>query len=325
MTTTQTASGNPPPPRCAAPARVLHTTNLCHAHIAIEFVLPEFPASHPGQFLQVLCREHEHPDPIAQHWPPDGFPSIHDPDFTRLEPYLRRPFSIADRFDADDGTHLLLISRSVGVATRWLDRVRPGDGLDITGPLGRGFRIPPSSAPLVLVGGGVGIPPLLYLTRWLHERRYTAVTCIFGATTRDLLPLRLRAQPNREGAPSPCVELPGQAPFASVITTDDGTLGLPGRVSDALLHQPLGRDSLVLACGPEPMLRAVADLTRTFGCACQLCIERNMGCGVGTCQSCVVRLRDLGRPEGWRWALTCTEGPVFDRDDLLDYAPSPGT
>jgi dihydroorotate dehydrogenase electron transfer subunit len=67
------------------------------------------------------------------------------------------------------------------------------------------------------------------------------------------------------------------------------------------------------------MLKAVAQLTRELGLPCQLCVERNMGCGVGTCLSCVVRRRDARRPEGWSWALACTDGPVFERDELLDY------
>ena len=75
---------------------------------------------------------------------------------------------------------------------------------------------------------------------------------------------------------------------------------------------------MVFACGPEAMLHAVAARTRALDWDCQLCIETVMGCGLGTCLSCVVRVRDDRRSAGWRWALSCSEGPVFERDTLLD-------
>jgi dihydroorotate dehydrogenase electron transfer subunit len=73
------------------------------------------------------------------------------------------------------------------------------------------------------------------------------------------------------------------------------------------------------------MLRAVARLTAQLGLQCQLCVERNMGCGIGACLSCVVRVRDAQREAGWRWALACVDGPVFPRDELLDYSGEAGT
>jgi dihydroorotate dehydrogenase electron transfer subunit len=305
---------------------VISNTVLCQAHVSIELDVPRFPPSHPGQFVQLQCATTAGHAPRALEWPAGGFPSLVDKDdWTRRRAFLRRPFSIADRWRDNAGrARVVVISRSVGPGTAWLEKLAPQDGLDITGPLGHGFEIPHRDVPVVLIGGGVGIPPLLYLSRRLSEAGRTDVTAIFGATTREQLPVRLISEPAADGLPVTCVDLPGNARFPTVITTDDGSLGMRGVVTDALplwhaQRTPGTReDAVVFACGPEAMLQAVAKLTREVGLRCQLCIERRMGCGLGTCLSCVVRVRDASRPQGWRWALTCEEGPVFDRDQLLE-------
>jgi dihydroorotate dehydrogenase electron transfer subunit len=317
------------PRQCSLDANVARCVPVCREHVLIEIALSDFPPSVPGQFLQLRCRPPDAGDGEPAEWPSGGFPSLADADTHSRQAYLRRPFSIADRWtSADRQDHLCVISRTVGVGTGWLEHLRAGDTLNVTGPLGRGFRIPADAGPLILIGGGVGIPPLLYLARQLHTAGRTNTIAVLGATTRTLLPVELRDQPAADGTPRRCVHYPADAEVPTVITTDDGSLGLRGRVTDGLdrwCRQPGAelRRALVLACGPTAMLDAVARQARAAGIACQLCIERNMGCGVGTCLSCVVRVRDATRPEGWRWALTCTEGPVFDRDDLVDCAPPP--
>ncbi len=317
---------------CAADARVVGSVPVCREHVALELALPAFPASEPGQFVQLLCRDaSDHASQAPLDWPADGFPSVTDEDFATPQPFLRRPFSIADRWTASDGsTHLRIISRTVGIGTRWLENLHPGDALNLTGPVGRGFQIPPRDVGLVLVGGGVGIPPLLYLARRLHDLARQNVIAILGATTRALLPLHLLEEPPADGTPRVCVALPGPARFPALITSDDGTVGSRGLVTDALRDWLARRSApptpaMVFACGPEAMLRAVARLTAQLGLPCQLCIERNMGCGLGTCLSCVVRVRAPGRETGWRWALACTDGPVFPRAELLDYHGQVGT
>lgn len=313
--------------QCARGARVVLREAICREHVWIECALPEFPPSVPGQFLQLLCREEDSAgQECEQEWPADGFPSLHNADVSEVRPYLRRPFSIADRWDTAAGTtHLVIISRAIGVGTRWLDRLAEGDELNITGPLGRGFRIPALDVPLLLIGGGVGIPPLLYFARQLWAAGHRDVTLVLGALARDLLAVHLVTPPAEDGTPTPCVMLPGGAPYDTIITSDDGSIGMQGRVTTGLarwydLRGATASGTLVCACGPEGMLHAVARQTRALGFACQLCIERPMGCGVGTCLSCVVRRRDDHHPAGWRWALACSDGPVFERDELLDYA-----
>jgi dihydroorotate dehydrogenase electron transfer subunit len=116
----------------------------------------------------------------------------------------------------------------------------------------------------------------------------------------------------------------GRVRYPLIVTSDDGSLGLRGRVTDGLERWAGRRGGeaapLVCACGPTPMLRAVSQLCARLGIEAQLCIETTMACGLGTCLSCVVRVHDAAREAGWRWALSCSEGPVFSRERLLDYA-----
>jgi dihydroorotate dehydrogenase electron transfer subunit len=309
----------------AIDARVVARRPICRRHVALDVVLPEFPDSAPGQFVQLRCGNADETGPRLIDWHAGELPRLPNWPWQERQVFLRRPFSIGDRWTDDRGNaHLLIISRSVGPGTAWLDRLQPGDALNLTGPLGRGFLLPVEPTPIALVGGGVGIPPLLYAARRLHDLNYTDVTAIFGATTADLLPVQLSGQPAADGTARPCINLPGAAPFPAIVTTDDGSLGLPGHATDGLKVWHTSRDRgsptpLVLACGPEAMLRAVTEHTRQHGLNCQLCIERNMGCGLGTCLSCLVRVGDDARPGGWRWALACTDGPVFLRDELFDY------
>lgn len=300
---------------CAIDSRVVRVERPCAEHVDVEISLSAFPASEPGQFLQLRCSDE----------PASGAPAA--------TPYLRRPFSIADRWELPGGeTRMRILSRAVGVGTRWLDRLSEGAVLNISGPFGRGFRIPDDrEIPLVLAGGGVGIPPLLYLARRLRERGHRDVTAVFGATRHDLLPVSIIGEPAPDGRPSHCAALPGEARYPTIVTTDDGSLGMKGFVTHGVEAWRRWRDGdagsrvpLILACGPERMLDALGKLSRNLGYGCQVCIERHMGCGLGTCLSCVVRVVAPQRPSGWRWALTCTDGPVFERDELW-AAPAGGS
>jgi len=320
-----------PAPACGVAARVVAAAPICRQHVSIECELPAFPPSEPGQFVQLLCRDVDHQPFGTIEWRPGGWPILSSPEFRGDTPYLRRPFSIADRCDLAGGAvRLRFLARVVGPGTRWLESLRIGGTLDLTGPLGRGFQIPTGSATsIVLIGGGVGVPPLLYLARRLWSLGERDVTVFFGARSGALLPVELTGMPAAEATPVVCASLPGGATYPAVVATDDGSLGFHGRVTDALWQwaqrrQASAKATLVCACGPEAMLREVARITRERGFTCQLCIERHMGCGLGTCLSCVVRVRDAGEPRGWRWALACQDGPVFQRDDLLDYAEGTG-
>lgn len=307
---------------CGLPARVVGNKNICPGHYRLTLQVERLPASSPGQFVQVLCSQQDTTPPEARDWIDGHWPAV-SRCFAEPGAFLRRPFSIADRRRATRNHDAIdIIHHAIGPGTTWLAKRVAGEVLNVSGPFGKGFDESPPGAPTILVGGGVGIPPLLYLARRLLERA-SPVVAVFGARTAARLPLEVDRACVDSAGPAPCVRIPDAAPIPTLLTTDDGTLGMPGRVTDGLerlLADDRWHSARVCACGPEPMLRSIAEVTRRGGVGCELCIERMMGCGMGTCLSCVVRVRDAARAAGWRYALTCGEGPVFRRDELLDYA-----
>lgn len=199
-------------------------------------------------------------------------------------PFLPRPFSVGWR--GPDGRVGLLL-RAFGEGTRRMSRLASGDRLLLLGPLGRPFRLEEGRR-TACVAGGVGLAPFLFLA---SEARGGGldVTLIYGERTGD-----------RVFDPDLLSEL---ARGPAEVWTEDGTVGRRGRVLEGL---DLSDDPVVLGCGPDPMLRALAARARERGTDLQVSVEEHMGCGVGTCQGCVVRSTD------GRWVKSCIEGPVFD-------------
>ena len=311
-------------------ARVVGNVNSCHEHFTLELEFAHFPQSTPGQFVQILCSDGADCHAETHHLYQRQRVRLDSREWRDESAFLRRPFSIADRKDDDRGrTRILIIHRAIGKGTRWLERLDTGDTVNVTGPLGRGFSMPEPNQRTVLIGGGVGIPPLLYLARVLHERGHTKMLAVFGARSRDLFHVDRLCEPPRTVDPAACLRFPHGADVPALVTTDDGSLGIHGRVTDALATwhrqtREASQNVFVVACGPEPMLQSVARLTRELNLACELCIERMMGCGLGTCLACAARVRDPNSETGWRYALTCIEGPVFKRDFVLDFAEPQG-
>ncbi|MEM1011485.1 MAG: dihydroorotate dehydrogenase electron transfer subunit [Planctomycetota bacterium] len=315
---------------------------LCREHNRLTLRVPDMPASVPGQFLQVKCRDVDDApigevEEIVHEWSPGMRIDVHQGDANRPTPVLRRPFSIAGR----RGEEVDLINRDIGPGTHWLSTLRPGDKVDVIGPLGVGFTLPDPGGIALLVGGGVGIPPMIYLAQALaalndeaaDDDRRKAVA-FAGAITRDLLSLTItddapeppagRTSKSMEGLYN--IDEFSQFGFPAIISTDDGSYGWHGRVTE-----PLARyldawfdDSwevgsvrpTIYTCGPEPMMIAVAQVARERGLACQVAVERAMACGMGTCQSCVIRQKDES-DRGWSYRLACTHGPVFEASTLL--------
>ncbi len=310
-------------------ASVAANERVCDEHFRLVLRLPGFPASRPGQFIQIACRNSS-PDLFADReyaWSESQIPRLTGPELLGPLAFLRRPFSLAGRIDHDNGVDLHLIQRVVGVGTDWLSRLTCGDMVQVIGPLGVAFDPPPPNGLALMVGGGVGIPPMLYLASWLVGVEKIAFC---GATTRRLLALDVRGQvPDADGVPCLCAEEFSRCGTAAVITTDDGTCGYRGFVTHALERYlkalPAARRAatVVYTCGPEPMMRRVAELAETHQVQCQVAVERAMACGMGTCQSCVIKVRKpnpatpplAGRD--WCYRLACTDGPVFRGSDLL--------
>lgn len=206
---------------------------------------------------------------------------------------LRRPFSIYQVSRHGGGGTVEVVYNILGQGTKWLSERSRHDPVDVVGPLGNGFPLPHEKVPCLLVGGGYGAAPLLYLANRL-QREGCRVDVIFGASTNDRL---FNAIESKRLAAS------------AMFTTDDGSSGVQGTVTDAFDDVVARAGSkVVYACGPMPMLAAVARASAALGIPCQVAVEEAMACGVGVCMTCVVPVHT---DQGIRNVRACYEGPVF--------------
>lgn len=208
---------------------------------------------------------------------------------------LRRPFSIygVSRQRPWAGT-VEIVFDAVGPGTEWLATRTKHDVVDLVGPLGKPFPIPQQRVPCLLVGGGYGAAPLLYLAQVLQQRGLR-VDMIMGASSQDRVFNAIEAK---------------RLAASTVFTTEDGSFGTPGRVTDVLEQRIAASGTqVVYACGPMPMLAAVAQTAARLGIVCQVAVEESMACGVGVCWTCVVPYH---RRDGVRNLRACVDGPVFN-------------
>ncbi len=211
---------------------------------------------------------------------------------------LRRAFAIYEvRQRGVYGGTVEFIFSVHGKGTAWLARQRPHDPLDVVGPLGKPFPLPRQAVTATLVGGGYGSAPLLPLAAALRERG-CRVDFVLGAASVDRLFGQLDAK---------------RMASSLAVTTDDGSSGERGRVSD-VLPEVLDRtgSEVVYACGPMAMLRAVAELAAERGIPAQVAVEESMACGIGVCMTCVLPV--VGEDGTTRMLRSCVEGPVFLAD-----------
>jgi dihydroorotate dehydrogenase electron transfer subunit len=204
-------------------------------------------------------------------------------------PYLPRAFSYARARPTAGGVELDFLLESVGPGTARLGALEPGEGLALVGPLGIGFRPPPAGARPVLVGGGIGVAPLLCLEDALTEPGGV----LLGFRT--------------------AVHAQAAALFAGdpALATDDGSVGRRGLVTELLRERlAAGPPAVVYACGPPAMLESVRALCAERGVPGQLALESGMACGFGACFGCVLRTRD-------GYVRLCLDGPVLDAHRLV--------
>jgi dihydroorotate dehydrogenase electron transfer subunit len=215
------------------------------------------------------------------------------------DPFLRRAFSIMALRDEE----IDILFRLEGRGTRYLSTLSVGDNLDVIGPLGtpfdlRLFHVKQPPVPF-LVGGGVGVPPLIFLARTLRALDLSPRALIGARTGLDVL---------------------GETEFAEMgvttrFATDDGSFGYHGRVTEVLAREldelPKEERAMIYACGPYAMLRAVAAVAARYEASCQVSLEENMPCGIGVCNGCVVAMKS-GPHEGdyGRYRRICLEGPA---------------
>lgn len=205
---------------------------------------------------------------------------------------LRRPFSIAA---AADGGTVTVVYDVHGPGTEWLAGVSLHDHVEMIGPLGRGFPIPNRRVNTLLVAGGYGAAPLFWLAEALKSQGIRP-DMINGAATEERLFGVIESKRQTSSV---------------VFTTDDGSFGTHGRVTDVLAERVEACSTgVVYAVGPMGMLRAVAEECQRLEVACQVAVEEQMACGVGVCWTCVIPIRDEdGTVHNRR---SCLEGPVFN-------------
>jgi dihydroorotate dehydrogenase electron transfer subunit len=262
-------------------AEVLSSTRLSEDYSVVAFRAPALAGTiRPGQFVMIRAAAGD-------------------------APLLRRPYSVFERLRGPEGDVLgfSILNKRVGVGSRLISDAVPGTRLSCLGPLGRPFSAPPEGAGAWMVAGGTGLAPFATLSEDLTA---AGVACrlLYGART---------------GSELFCVDRFAAMGVEVTLATEDGTRGEPGRVTVPLARdlgsRPDARPVMIYACGPEAMLEAVAALAARHGQACEVATERRMGCGMGGCYSCVIRVRTPGG--GTRYARSCIEGPVFAATDIV--------
>lgn len=260
-------------------AKILSNKKAGHAYYKMVLDAPYIArAAKPGQFVQVKCDE-------------------------SLEPFLRRPFSI---HRVTRGVEILY--EVVGKGTEVLSRKKQGEFISILGPLGNGFTLPRTTNDgqrttnrkprAIIIAGGIGAAPLVYLAEELTKKNIKTIVLI-GAKTKDLI---LCEKDFKKVTPE------------VYVSTDDGTYGCRGFVS-RLFHKILKTaeskfETIVYVCGPAGMLRCIADICQERNFECQVSLEENMACGIGVCLGCAVKTKSGNK-------LACKDGPVFNTTELI--------
>ena len=243
-------------------ARVISNSKITSSFYQMWLEAPSIVSeAKPGQFVMVRC----------------GSDTV-----------LPRPLSI-HRLDE---SRLALLFTVVGRGTNWLAQRQTGDNIDLFGPLGNGFSINPNSRKLLMVAGGIGISPMIFLAQEASQR---------NCETKLLAGARTAGEINLEGHLPDGIHL--------IYASEDGLLGSPGRVT-TLIPNYFDWADQIFACGPLPMYKTMAQMAELKSKSVQVSLEIMMGCGRGVCYGCTIKTKQ-GLQE------VCQDGPVFNLDDIL--------
>ena len=218
---------------------------------------------------------------------PGQFVAMYCEDGTKLLP---RPISICG-IDAEAGT-LRVVYRIAGEGTRLFSQMKAGDSLEVMGPLGNGFTTKDKKA--IIVGGGIGIPPMLELAKQLDCEK----TVVLGY--RDELFLKEEFEA--------CANV--------AVATEDGSAGTKGTVIDAIKAAQVSGE-IIYACGPMPMLKALAEYADAHGMEAQISLEERMACGIGACLGCICKTKEKDHHTNVNNTRICKDGPVFDAKEVV--------
>ena len=273
-------------------AEVVKVTPLAGGHCRLQLRTPEIAAAvRPGQFVNIS--------------PPLD------------SAILRRPLGV---YRTIDGTDIEVLFKSVGRGTLALLAVQPGDRLDIIGPLGNGFNLDKIPATAILVAGGFGLAPLHPLAEALRGRAKQA--CLFVGTEEEL-PLETSDSSMHASFVDPNVNVTVKdfedlGAVCRVATARQRPGYFPGVVTELLEkflhHSEPEAPAKIYACGPWAMLKKTAAVAEEHGIPCDVLLEERMGCGIGACMSCAVRVKGQGGQPVY--ARACVEGPVFDAAEV---------
>ncbi|MCX7711036.1 MAG: dihydroorotate dehydrogenase electron transfer subunit [Clostridia bacterium] len=224
----------------------------------------------PGQFVNVKCSE-------------------------GLNALLRRPISICN-VDRDSNT-FDIVFQIKGIGTEYLSQKKVGSEVDIIGPLGNPFRVEGEFKKIAVVGGGIGIFPLLNLLKASSAEHKDA---FLGFRNKELIVLE---------------EEFTQASDQLFISTDDGSAGHKGLITDLFINEiDKKKYDIVYTCGPTPMIKKVVEIAHKNNIRCQVSLEQRMGCGIGACLVCACKTR-LG--DEWEYSHVCKDGPVFWSNEVI--------
>ena len=221
--------------------------------------------------------------------------------------FLRRPISIC-KADSSSG-EITVVYQVKGSGTRAMSLIRPGENINVLGPLGNGFSIEQTFRHILLVGGGIGIYPLFNVAEtYSRVSSETTVDAVLGFRSKSLVTYE-------KDFKELCSE--------TTIVTDDGSYGEKGTVIAPVRRALLDNNyDMVYVCGPKPMISAMRDLQQELGFKCEVSLEERMGCGVGACLVCTCKVRsgedgkDGKNGGSWHHKHVCKDGPVFDMNDL---------
>lgn len=230
-----------------------------------------------------------HADDIVREARPGQFVSVYCRDESRLLP---RPISICE-LDKESG-RLRLVYRAVGAGTQEFSSYGPGETLELVGPLGNGFPLDKGYEKPLLIGGGIGVPPMVELAKWLPGDK----AIVSGYRNGDLF---LKEELSRNAA--------------LYVATEDGSAGTKGNVLDAVRENRIEADA-IFACGPAPMLRALKAYAAEQGIDCYLSLEERMACGIGACLACVCTSKDVDAHTNVKNKRICKDGPVFAAEEI---------
>lgn len=224
----------------------------------------------PGQFVNVKCCE-------------------------GLNALLRRPISICSVDRAKNTFDIVFQVKGTG--TGYLSQKKPGSEADMIGPLGKPFDLSYEYKKIAVIGGGIGIFPLLYI---LKEKECSHKSAFIGFRNMDYVVLTDEFK---------------NASDEFFMSTDDGSMGYRGLITD-LLETDLAKNmyDVIYTCGPTPMIKKVADIVKERGIRCQVSLEQRMGCGIGACLVCACKTK---HGEEWEYSHVCKDGPVFWSEEVV--------